>query len=468
MKRILLMSSAVLVALLCPERALAFCGFYVAKADSRLFNQASQVALVREGDRTVLTMANDFQGDHKEFALVVPVPTFIERSQIEVVDKALLDHLDAYTAPRLVEYFDDDPCRRFEMYDRGIVGGRLNAARAFRDANRGVTVEATYTVGEYDILILSAQESTGLETWLRENGYRIPSGASSVLGSYIKQGMRFFVARVNLKEQARLGFTFLRPLQVSYESPKFMLPIRLGTVNARGTQDLFIFALTRKGRVETTNYRTVKLPTGMDLPLFVKSEFKDFYKAMFAEQVRKEDMRVVFLEYAWDMAWCDPCAADPLSAEELRKLGVSWVGEAQVTPAQPFRRPRPMPGGGQDVFVSRLHIRYDAAHFPEDLVFQETADRENFQGRYVLRHPWSGPVGCEAAQSYRTQLAARREQEARALASLTGWRIEEVRRKMGAVRITSSQVSAVPPATQAVPPSGTAWYRRLWKALTRD
>src|SRR5207247_4723709 len=109
MKRVLVLS-AVLAALSGP-RALAFCGFYVAKADTKLFNQASQVALVRDGDTTVLTMANDFQGDPKEFALVVPVPTFIERRQIEVVDKALLDHLDAYTAPRLVEYFDEDPCR---------------------------------------------------------------------------------------------------------------------------------------------------------------------------------------------------------------------------------------------------------------------------------------------------------------------------------------------------------------------
>ena len=101
------------MALLCaspfaPE-ARAFCGFYVAKADTKLFNQASQVALVRDGEKTVLTMANDFQGEPKEFALVIPVPTFIEREQIAVVDKALLDHLDAYSAPRLVEYFDEDP-----------------------------------------------------------------------------------------------------------------------------------------------------------------------------------------------------------------------------------------------------------------------------------------------------------------------------------------------------------------------
>ena len=86
----------------------AFCGFYVAKADTKLFNHASQVAIVRDEDRTVMTMANDFQGDPKEFAIVIPVPTKIERGQIHVAEKALIDHLDAYSSPRLVEYFDPD------------------------------------------------------------------------------------------------------------------------------------------------------------------------------------------------------------------------------------------------------------------------------------------------------------------------------------------------------------------------
>ena len=150
-----------------------------------------------------------------------------------------------------------------------------------------------------------------------------------MLASYLKQGMKFFVARVNLDEQSRLGFTYLRPLQMAFESPKFMLPIRLGTVNADGPQELFVYALTRKGRVEPTNYRTVRLPTGMDLPVYVKESSRDFYRAMFTEQVKREGMRAVFLEYAWDMAWCDPCAADPLSADELRKLGVFWLPRAR-------------------------------------------------------------------------------------------------------------------------------------------
>ena len=248
-------------------------------------------------------------------------------------------------------------------------------------------------MGEYDILILSARESAGLETWLRDNGYRLPPGVSPVLGSYLKQGMKFFVARVNLAEQAKLGFTYLRPLQMAFESPKFMLPIRLGTVNADGPQELFVFTLTRKGRVETTNYRTVRLPTGMELPAYVKEEFPSFYRAMFAEQVRREDMRAVFLEYAWDMSWCDPCAADPLSPEELREAR-RLLAAGRRARAERSRGPAPV-----DTFVTRLHVRYDATHFPDDLVFQETADRANYQGRYVLRHAFTGEADVRGRQA---------------------------------------------------------------------
>ena len=137
----------------------AFCGFYVAKADAQLFNQASQVVLVRHDNKTVITMVHDFQGEPKEFAIVIPVPTFIEREQIHVTNQALVDHLDAFTSPRLVEYFDGDPCMRIEeeyamadMVARSPGdGGKRSRANAL-----GVDIEAEYTVGEYDIIILSA------------------------------------------------------------------------------------------------------------------------------------------------------------------------------------------------------------------------------------------------------------------------------------------------------------------------
>src|SRR5215471_10344446 len=110
MKRMTFGVTLLLLTFFAARAAIAFCGFYVAKADTKLFNQASQVVLVRNEDKTVLTMANDFRGDLKEFAIVVPVPTVLEKEQIHVGDRATLQHLDAYSAPRLVEYFDPDPC----------------------------------------------------------------------------------------------------------------------------------------------------------------------------------------------------------------------------------------------------------------------------------------------------------------------------------------------------------------------
>jgi hypothetical protein len=433
-----------LAAALWPAAAHAFCGFYVASGDAKLFNKASQVALVRDEDRTVLTMASDFRGEPKEFAIVVPVPTVLQKGQIHIGDRALIDHLDAFSAPRLVEYWDPDPCMVAAREERAMLKSMNAPSASMADAmgsakSRGVTIEARYTVGEYDILILSAKQSGGLEQWLEDSGYRIPEGASYVLGSYIKQGMKFFVAKVNLKEQAKLGFSYLRPIQVAFESPKFMLPIRLGMVNANGPQEMFVYAISRKGRVETVNYRTVKLPSDQDVPEFVKDEFSSFYRALFARQVRREGMQVVFTEYAWDMGWCDPCASQPLSNDELRDLGCFWMNDPSSS------------GAGQAPFVTRLHVRYDAAHFPEDLIFQETADRTNFQGRYVIRHEWKGEGDCPGARAYRAGLGDRRAKEAGNLAQLTGWELGKIRGKM-AVDVDWSR-----------PADRMKWWDRIWK-----
>lgn len=426
--------------------AQAFCGFYVAKADTKLFNTASKVAMARHDNKTVITMANDYQGTPQEFAIVIPVPEVLERDQIHVTEPAIVDHLDAYTAPRLVEYHDDDPCRPPMAFMNRMAAPRAASEALADDRSLGITIEAAYTVGEYDILILSAQESAGLETWLLQNDYRIPSGARPVLAEYLQKGMKFFVAKVNLKVYRDRSATYLRPLQVAFESDAFMLPIRLGMINASGPQELFIFMLTRSGRVETANYTVKRIPSNVQIPLYVKNEFGDFYRAMFEQQVRLDQMRSVFLEYAWDMGWCDPCAANPLSVDELRELGVFWQQPAATTG---FKRQ------ARDVFVTRLHLRYTAATFPHDLVFRETHDRENFQGRYILRHPWKGRIGeCPAAQQYAASLPQRFENEAQRLAQLTGWDIEAIRQHMAA----NGQSFKPQPGVK-----NPKWYQKLWR-----
>ncbi len=427
--------------------ASAFCGFYVGKADTKLFNTASEVVIARHDNKAMITMANDFKGEVKEFAMVVPVPTVLEQDQIHIGDAAVLKHLADYSAPRLVEYFDENPCVRYELMERRSLDMAKNMAPASasareRDTALGVTVEAQYTVGEYDILILSAKESHGLETWLAENGYKIPHGASAVLHSYLKQDMKFFVAKVNRTEQSQLGFPHLRPILIAFESPKFMLPIRLGTINADSAQELFIYTLTKQGRVETTNYRTIRLPEAQEIPRYVKDKFGEFYRDLLTQQVKRESERGVFLEYAWDMTWCDPCAANPLSAEELKNLGAFWQESPNVK-----QRGGTMPHK-QNVFLTCLHVRYDAAHFPEDLMFQETSDRNKFQARYILRHAWTGTDECPAATAYRQQLPGRYEHEAQTLVNLAGWNIGAIRKAMNLASSPEGNVRK--------------WYQQLW------
>jgi hypothetical protein len=435
LKRLSKLIIIVFIAIICfVPSAWAFCGFYVSKADAKLYNKASQVVIARDGKRTVLTMANDYQGDVKDFALVVPVPVVLKADQVRVGDSKIIEHLDAFSAPRLVEYFDEDPCATNYFKDslesaRAPAPSTRQSGASRGDRSLGVTIEAKFTVGEYDIVVLSAKESNGLETWLNINGYKIPQGAKQLLQPYIRQKMKFFVAKVNLAEFDKSGYEFLRPLTMAFESPKFMLPIRLGMINSTNEQDLIVYLLSPKGQAELTNYRTVKIPSDVDVPLFVKDEFGGFYKSMFQSSYTKEDKKVAFLEYAWNMNSCDPCSAEPLNPEELRKAGVFWLDSSV----------------NSNVFLTRLHVRYSRDKFPEDLMFQETANNQFFQGRYVLHHPFDGEAKCDAGTQYKRSLPRRFEQESQTLAKLTGWKIQDIRKRNNV------------PVSMSTP-----WWRALW------
>jgi hypothetical protein len=194
----------------------------------------------------------------------------------------------------------------------------------------------------------------------------------------------------------------LRPLQFAFESAKFMLPMRLGMLNAPPdeAQDLIIYILTREGRVESSNYRTTGLPADVNLPAFIKPKFQEFYQAMFDTVSKREDYRGVFTEYFWDMSWCDPCAAQPLSREELEKSGVFWLDGDVEERFRSLQNPaisRPprmtvLGSGALPVMLTRLHLRYTPRTFPEDLMFTQTRDQQNWQARYIVQNPYGGSV----------------------------------------------------------------------------
>nr|HEX4317698.1 DUF2330 domain-containing protein [Kofleriaceae bacterium] len=377
-----------------PSVAHAFCGFYVAGSDDKLVNDATQVVLMRDGTRTVLAMQNDYKGPLEAFAMVVPVPVVLHDGDVKTLPKDVFEHVEKMGAPRLVEYWEQDPCER--PRERGM---QMDAAAAAPPdyahtgsaAGLGVTVEAKFVVGEYQIVILSATDSTGLETWLRAEHYQIPAGAEPLLRPYVEAGMKFFVAKVDpAKVKIVDGHAALSPLRFHYDSEDFSLPIRLGLANSEGTQDLIVNIFATNQRYEVANYKNVTIPTNIDVVDGVRDHFAEFYASLFDATLAKNPGAVV-TEYAWGAGSCDPCPGPTLQPDELMTLG------ADVLHVDPY-----------GLVMTRLHARYgkdltDDLHFKqaesleggrEGMVGTMSGVGNDFQARYAIRHKWTGPIQC--------------------------------------------------------------------------
>ena len=442
---------AVAAALLgAPGTASAFCGFYVTGSDQQLVADATQVVLMRSGTRTVLSMQNNYKGPPEAFAMVIPVPVVLKEQDVKTLPPQVFANIERMGAPRLVEYWEQDPCRPEMTYAlrrrSPMPTAAAPAMRASSSDDLGVTVEAQFAVGEYQIVILSAKESTGLDTWLRREKYNIPRGAEPLLRPYVEGGSKFFVAKVDVKKvKFSAGRADLSPLRFHYDSEQFVLPIRLGIANSGGTQDLIVSILAPNQRYELANYKNVTIPTNLDVKDAVRDRFGAFYAALFDRTLERNPGAVV-TEYAWQASTCDPCPGPQLNANDFLTLGADVLEPQQQlaeppppsgaapappapptpptgAPAPPAPNVRPMPpprrriapGYGRDFVLTRLHARY-GRDLKDDLVFRaappivggrefvrdggkleegaQPSSVNNFQGRYAIRHRWTGPIAC--------------------------------------------------------------------------
>ncbi len=388
--------------------ARAFCGFYVSPGEGRLFADATMVVLMRDGTRTVLNMQNDYQGPPQDFAMVVPVTQVLSEDDVHTLESGIFDRVDQLTAPRLVEYWEQDPCQVQEYYDEPMAAVELSAESA-DDEDYEVTVEASFAVGEYEIQILSAGNSSGLDAWLRDHKYNIPKGAEPVLRPYVQQGMKFFVAKVNTKKvKFENGRAKLSPLRFHFDSVDFTLPVRLGLLNSQGTQDLIVVILAKQQRYEVANYPNVTIPTNIEVTNETRERFGEFYAALF-DATLKEHPGAVVTEYSWAASTCDPCPTPPLTLEDMLTLGGDALPNIDVDEDASALQ--------SEFVVTRLHYRYSAESLGEDLFFRaatpisggreiqakegglefgaQISEYNQFQGRYIIRHEWTGEVACE-------------------------------------------------------------------------
>ena len=245
-------------------------------------NPATAVFLLRDGTRTILTVEPTYDGPVTDVSMIVPIPHAIERSDIRTISGHHFRRVDAMTAPHAHHVWPDCAqlgAGRLARQRRASAGGFSGAVG--EPSELGVEVIEEWDVDEYDVSLLSASQSSGLLTFLRERGLELPDRADEVLRSYIETDHRFALVEVDLSEAHEVGGRLvLSPIQLQYESEELRVPVRLGTLNSPGEQELLLYVLSREGRFEIANRENIVAPTGTRLRGDYEGGFAPFYEGL--------------------------------------------------------------------------------------------------------------------------------------------------------------------------------------------
>jgi hypothetical protein len=371
------MTSILALALLASNPADAFCGTYVGPAGSSLKNRVSTMVMVREGNRTTVTMANDVAGGIPSFGMLIPVPGDVEDVHL-LDDLSLMNRVDRYAGPRLVEYSCDD--LRGGGVLQSACGGLMQQARelATRTAleHAGAALgDVTFGYGDYDVEVLTPSSVAELAGWATGAGWTLNSTASDVLDEYIGAGTRFIAVSVDLDE-VMSGGVWLRPLQFTYTSDSMSLPVQLGALHSPGLQDVVLHVITDRdqGSVGVSNYPEF----GVESECLVRGEgagvlggalgggFDDFYANAVADGFEESGGGAAWTtEYTWAPAKCDPCPDEgPLDDEVLSDLGFE--------------------GDPSRATLTRIRARFAPGALHGDLGLYESGIAGQLQRRYVV------------------------------------------------------------------------------------
>jgi hypothetical protein len=397
--------------------AAAFPGFFASKKSEPVKTYSTEIAVMKKGADTVVSVMPDYEGPLDGFALVMLVPADVTLAKVTTLKRDFLDRLDSLSAPRFHEYWEQDPCdpgpveQEWErnLKVQGAAGGPLGGGAptpeggALKPAKElYLDVKAKQKEGEYKFSLLDA--GADVTAWLADHGYKAPEGAAAALKPY--SALKVLVAEVDPKRIELVGGdrAQLSPVRFATAEPYDTFPSRLGLLNAPKEQELVLFVIDPEARYEAKNYKTIFPPTNVQLDFTAKERMGEFYNALY-DLILKQQPRTFLAEFAWPSDGCgQPCATEPLMIHELLSLGgdvfEESVPEAERHPKPPelskdeeksfkesikalkpkekrereklFKEERATVVERQGLLsrhkyiVSRLHYRYDAQGLPND------------------------------------------------------------------------------------------------------
>ncbi len=339
---------------------------FISKDGSKIISQVSKVVIAQKDQKIILTFTSDLHTKAKQFILLVPVPADIKNLHVSTIGYEFINKLDLYISPRLIGYINFDPCDPNVLIRPLILANHMDKAI-------GLNPIIPKTTNEHKFFVLTSEESIGIRDWLKKHYYKLPSQYSNVLKKYIVKNMRFIVIEVKKHDSNVIQ---LAPIQIEYESENFLLPIRIGGLNAPKSinQDMTIYIFSNQGEVLPSNYKVNETPYNIDLPISTIGNFNQFYSnlmyklfALHPDIIRKE--------YSWPINACEPCTSTPLTNNELQELGVFWYSLNE--PKLPY--------------ITRLHTHYSQEYsqysLADSIEFQETSKQLKYQTYFNLKHP---------------------------------------------------------------------------------
>lgn len=351
-------------------------GLLLAKDGNPIFNKSSYIIYARNGEHNSITFTGDIRTAADEVLILIPLPTNVKYSDIKTVNIETMNHLLRYSAPRLIEYEDFDPCNPKSQH-RPIIQTDQSFTTLEMDQAIPATIDLqTKSNMQYDFVMLTSKESVGIDIWLKNYGYSLSQEERRIIHSYQDHNQHFLTIRV--KNFAKEG-DILTPIQISYNSKTFTLPTKITALNNESKQDTVMMFLTKNSEVILNDNKILDMPVNMAIPTNQKEHFTEFYNKA-SKKIFSSHPEVVRLEYSWPINACKPCTDQVISLSELSDLGVNWYH----TPKNDLMG---LAHPSAAIYLTRLHAQFDADTFATDFHFSLTAPKNNYQSYFNIFYP---------------------------------------------------------------------------------
>lgn len=437
----------------------AFTGFLVGDSEAPIAVPATKLIIATHNGRHTLSMLPSVASSEREFAFLFPVPANVTAQNVREVSASLFDAVDTLTAPRLREETDGDPCPTDKATTAADVKSYAVTGRHVADDTR------------YDISVLSPEQGLDLVKWLEDKGYKLPPKTDRIILPYTQRGNAFLLIKAR-RASAEAGY--LKPLQIAYDAPKLVLPVRLGLINAPavaaekprtkgfdalnaapdanyernvtpvdvfndGGQAITLYVVSQLGRAGSPLMRSIPLNgprMDMSMPSYATRDFPSIYNRILNMRVKSESNALI-VEYADEAQ---------LPADVLSSIGVNWLNEAPKAAAPIYDTsnndnliggmmlpkaayPKHLQRGSAQAgkpYLTRLYFRYNATTLRQDIAIEETPSRETQSIRFSTHLPAAN--AC-ADVNYQQSLSVRDAHDEENLARLSGWSKAILRQK---------------------------------------